>query len=130
MPKKSIRKENENMQQFKTYGTGVLLGDELLDAFPLFHGKAPVGHPYPQAFRQGATDDVYCYIERVCDDLVLLRRKLTNGSTISIDTCDFNMLNGGVGIAHLNMDNGDNRIANLAQVTEADARKLLMEFSS
>ena len=27
----------------------------LIEQFPLFHGKAPVGHPYPQAFTEGAT---------------------------------------------------------------------------
>ena len=39
------------------------------------------------------------------------------------------MLNGGAGIAHLNMNNGDNRVENLKWVQENEARiKLLMEF--
>ena len=42
--------------------------------------------------------------------------------------CEFAMLNGSVGIAHLNMDNGDNRVANLKYVTEAEARRLLLEY--
>ena len=77
--------------------------------------------------REEKTEYMYCYIERV-DDMVLLRRKLPSGRIISIDTCDSDMLNGGVGIAHLNMNNGDNRIENLKWVKEAEARKLLMEF--
>ena len=101
---------------------------ECRNEFPLFHGKAPPGHPYPQAFTKGAIDKDYCYIERVDDDLVLLRRKLPNGRVISIDTCDFAMLNGGGGIAHLDMNNGDNRVENLTWVKESEARKMLMEF--
>ena len=114
--------------QFKKDGTGSSIEDMLLREFPLFHGKAPPGHPYPQAFTEGATDKDYCYIERVDDDLVLLRRKLPSGRVISIDTCEFAMLNGGAGIAHLNMNNGDNRVENLKWVQENEARKLLMEF--
>ena len=38
---------------FKKDGTGV--DDELIRQFPIFRGKAPVGHPYPQAFTKGAT---------------------------------------------------------------------------
>lgn len=77
--------------------------------------------------REKKTEYMYCYIERV-DDMVLLRRKLPSGRVISIDTCDSAMLNGGAGIAHLNMNNGDNRVENLKWVKEAEARKLLMEF--
>lgn len=61
-------------------------------------------------------------------DLVLLRRKLPSGRIISIDTCDFTMLNGGYGIAHINMDNSDNRADNLKYVTEAEARQLLLQY--
>ena len=39
------------------------------------------------------------------------------------------MLNGGQGIAQLNMNNGDNRIVNLRWVNLAEACKLLMEFA-
>ena len=84
--------------------------------------------PTRQAFKEGATDEDYCYIERVDDDLVLLRRKLPSGRVISIDTCDFAMLNGGAGIAHLNMNNSDNRVKNLKWVKEGEARKMLMDF--
>ena len=62
------------------------------------------------------------------EDLVLLRRRLPSGRVISIDTCEFAMLNGSVGIAHRNMDNGDNRVANLKYVTEVEARRLLLEY--
>ena len=140
--KKSARKQCEKkndeaelskfiaaLAQFKKDGTGTHIEDQLLKEFPLFKGKAPPGHPYPQAFTEGATDKEYCYVERVDEDLVLLSRKLPSGRVISIDTGEnFEMLNGGCGIAHLNMDNGDNRVQNLAWVNEDQARKLLMEF--
>ena len=139
--KKSTRKQREKkndevdwhaftaaLEQFKKDGTGSAIEDTLLKEFPLFYGKAPAGHPYPQAFKEGATDEHYCYIERVDDDLVLLRRKLPSGRIISIDTCNFAMLNGGAGIAHLNMNNGDNRGENLKWVKEDEARKMLMDF--
>ena len=138
--KKSARKQREKkndeaewrtfivaLEQFKKDGTGSRIEDQLLKEFPLFHGKAPGGHPYPQAFTEGATDNEYCYIERV-DDLVLLRRKLPSSRIISIDTCDFAMLNGGTGIAHLNMNIGDKRVEILKSVKEAEARKMLMDF--
>ena len=70
-------------KQFKQDGTGSHIDNVLLKEFPLFHGKAPAGHPYPQAFKDGATDTDYCYIECVDDDLVLLRRKLPSGRVIS-----------------------------------------------
>ena len=118
-------------KQFKHDGTGSHIDNVLLKEFPLFHGKAPAGHPYPQAFKDGATDKDYCYIECVDDDLdslVLLRRKLPSGRVISIDTQWFAMLNGGAGIAHLNMNNSDNRVKNLKWVKEGEARKMLMDF--
>jgi len=40
------------LDQFKRDGTGV--DDELIRQFPIFHGTAPAGHPYPQAFTGGA----------------------------------------------------------------------------
>ena len=139
--KKSARKQHEKkndeaewrtftvaLEQFKKDGTGSHIEDQLLKEFPLFHGKAPEGHPYPQAFTEGATDKDYCYIERVDDDLVLLRRKLPSGRVISIDTCEFAMLNGGAGIAHINMNNGDNCVENLKWVNEGEARGLLMGY--
>ena len=117
----------EALAKFKEDGTGSRIDATLLAEFPLFHGKAPPGHPYPNAFKGGATDEKYCYVEAV-DGLVLLRRRLPNGRVINIDTCDFDMLNGGVGIAHINMNNGDNRVENLKMVTEAEARKMLLEY--
>ena len=53
------------LHQFKRDGTGV--DDELIRQFPIFHGKAPVGHPYPQAFTEGATviDDARADAERI-----------------------------------------------------------------
>ena len=114
-------------KQFKIHGTGSHVDDVLIKEFPLFYGKAPSGHPYPQAFTEGATDEHYCYVSLV-DDLVLLCRKLPSGRVISIDTREFAMLNGGTGVAHLNMNNGDNRLSNLRVVNESEGRKLLMEF--
>ena len=64
------------------------------------------------------------------DDLVLLRRELPSGRIIDIDTNDFDMLNDGIGIVHLNMNNGDNRIENLMWVKESQARKMLMPTAS
>ena len=53
------------LDQFKRDGTGV--DDELIRQFPIFYGKAPVGHPYPQAFTEGATviDNVRADAERI-----------------------------------------------------------------
>ena len=62
-------------KQFKQDGTGSHIDNVLLKEFPLFHGKAPAGHPYPQAFKDGATDKDYCYIECVDDDLDSLVKK-------------------------------------------------------
>ena len=136
--KKSARKQRESketelhafiaaLDQFKTDGTGSSIGHKLFKQFPLFHGSAPAGHPYPQAFTDTPTDLEYCLVQPVAD-LVLLSRILPSGRVISIDTCEFAMLNGGAGIAHLNMNNSDNRVENLKWVKEAEARKLLMEF--
>ena len=35
------------LEQFKKDGTGSRIDEELIKQFPLFHGKAPAGHPYP-----------------------------------------------------------------------------------
>ena len=53
---------------------------------------------------------------------------LPSGRTINIDTMDFAMLNGGQGLAHINMNNSDNRVSNLKYVPESEARKMLTEF--
>ena len=68
-----------------------------------------------------------CHVEKK-DGMVLLCRRLPSGRVISIDTMDGHMLNGGTGIAHLNFDNGDNRVENLEYVGEIEARKLLCGF--
>ena len=44
---------------------------------------------------------------------------LPSGRTIDIDTMDFAMLNGGQGLAHINMNNSDNRVNNLKYVSES-----------
>ena len=44
--------------------------------------------------------------------MTLLRRMRPSGRTINIDTMDFAMLNGGQGLAHINMNNSDNRVKN------------------
>ena len=66
-----------------------------------------------------------CYVEHV-DGLVLLRRRLPSGRIISIDTCNNDMLTGGYGIAHLDMNNANNVPSNLKWVNEAEARVLLL----
>lgn len=137
MPKRSARTERHDVDwrafinalgQFKKDGTGSRIDHELLSEFPLFHGKAPPGHPYPQAFTEAPSDDVYCFVRLVDEGVVLLSRHLPSGRVISIDTCEFAMLNGGVGIAHVNMDDRDNRVENLKYVTEAEARRMLAEY--
>ena len=138
--KKSARKQSEKkddevdwrafigaLGQFKKDGTGSPIDHELLEQFPLFHGSAPAGHPYPQAFTDTPSDPDYCFVQAV-DDMVLLRHILPSGRVISVDTCDFAMLNGGAGIAHLNMNSGDNRVSNLKEVKEAEARDLLLGY--
>ena len=69
-----------------------------------------------------------CYVEHM-DGLVLLRRKLPSGRVISIDTCNNDMLTGGYGIAHLDMNNANNIPSNLNWVNESEARALLLNFT-
>ena len=65
-----------------------------------------------------------CYFETV-DGMLLLRRKLQSGRVINIDA----MEGSGYFIAHLNMDNTDNRLKNLSgYINEEEARALLMGF--
>jgi hypothetical protein len=71
--------------------------------------------------------DDECYLEMVDDDLECLCRRLPSGRVIRIDTM-FQMMNGGVGMAHLNMNNMDNRPFNLGYVAEREARAMLMAF--
>ena len=85
------------------------------------------GRRAPPGPEKGTSDE--CFVETV-DDMVLLRRKLPSGRVISIDTVDGQMLRGGEGIAHVNMDNSDNNITNLRPVSEREARAMLMEFAA
>ena len=73
-----------------------------------------------------------CFVEVLGSrdgQMVVLSRRLPSGRMIHIDTMDGAMLNGGVGLAHLNMDNSNNRVTNLAFVNEQQARHILMSFS-
>ena len=115
--------------QFKKYGTGIEINDDLLANFPLFHGMAPLHHPYPQAFTIRIKTTKYLWVEKH-NGLVLLRRKLPSGRKISIDTNDFAMLNGGTGIAMEQfVRSGSNEVGHgIKYVSEEEARKLLLEF--
>ena len=76
--KKSARKQREKndedwlfiagLEQFKKDGTGSAIEDTLLKEFPLFYGKAPVGHPYPQAFKEGALSPLDCLFKHVASN--------------------------------------------------------------
>lgn len=116
------------LAQFKRDGTGSVVDDSLVDEFPLFEGRAPNGHPYPQAFEEPPDNDDFCFLERT-DGEVLLCRKLPSGRVIFVDTMHYEMLNNGYGIAHKNMDTKDNCIKNLMHVKEAEARAMLLAFT-
>ena len=81
-------------KQFKQDGTGSHIDNVLLKEFPLFHGKAPAGHPYPQAFKDGATDTDYCYIECVDDDLDSLVHLLHRNVSCRAAVSSRSILNG------------------------------------
>lgn len=123
------RLELASLAVFKQDGTDLRMDSELTKRLPLFTGKAPAGHPYLQAFTEGASDEAFCFDVFEGKDVILLRRKLPSGRVISVDTCGFDMLNGGQGLAHFNMNSGDNIPANLKWVRESEARKLLMDFT-
>ena len=71
-----------------------------------------------------------CFKKTVGGDMpmVLLCRELPTGRVINIDSVDGQMFRGGVGIAHVNMNNGDHRSSNLQMVYEIEARRMLMNF--
>ena len=72
-----------------------------------------------------------CYIDHIGGDdcpMICLSRKLPSGRIIRVDTQNNAMLTGGLGIAHVNMNNGDDRFTNLKLVTEQEARQMLMAF--
>jgi hypothetical protein len=71
-----------------------------------------------------------CFKKTVGGDMpmVLLCRELPTGRVITIDSVDGQMFRGGVGIAHVNMNNGDHKSSNLLMVYEIEARRMLMEF--
>ena len=61
---------------------------------------------------------------------MLLSRTLPSGRVINIDTGENGiMMRGGLGIANLDMNNGNFCASNLAFVDEPTARKMLMDFS-
>ena len=77
-----------------------------------------------------AADDT-CFVEHIGGDdcpMICLSRKLPSGRIIRVDTQNNAMLTGGLGIAHVNMNNGDDRFTNLKLVTEQEARQMLMAF--
>ncbi len=115
--------------EFKKWGTGCEINDDLVAHFPLFPGMAPLHHPYPQAFSVRIKTTKFLWVERH-GDLVLLRRKLPSGRKISIDTNNFAMLNGGTGVAMEQfVRSGSNEVGHgIKHVTESEARKLLLEF--
>jgi hypothetical protein len=66
----------------------------------------------------------------------LLSRQLPSGRIINVDLGDWDdasqherAVSGGKGIAHLDMDNGNNIDSNIRYVTEAEGRRLLMGFT-
>ena len=72
-----------------------------------------------------------CFVEHIGGDdcpMICLSRKLPSGRIIRVDTQNNAMLTGGLGIAHVNMNNGDDRVTNLKLVTEQEARQMLMAF--
>ena len=70
------------------------------------------------------------FVTTTTDGMVLLSRKLAGDRTIYIDCGPGGaMLRGGEGIAHRDMDNGNNHVDNLCSVREAEARKMLGAFA-
>lgn len=84
-------------------------------------------HPEPEAiFVEILVDS--CFLRQKCG-MMLLSRRLPSGRIINVDTCDGSMLRpGGVGTAHLNMNQADNSVDNRKWVQEGEARKLLMMY--
>jgi hypothetical protein len=70
-----------------------------------------------------------CFV-RNDQGMTLLSRTLPSGRVINIDTGENGiMMRGGLGIANLDMNNGNFCASNLAIVNEQTARKMLMDFS-
>ena len=69
-----------------------------------------------------------CFKRTVGGDMLCLSRALPSGRTINVDSVYGQLFRGGVGIAHVNMNNADNRPFNLKLVYEWEARRMLMEF--
>ena len=61
-------------------------------------------------------------------NLVLLFRRLESGRVICIDTNMGKMLVGGVGIAHIDMNNANNKLENLRMVCLREAINMLRNF--
>ena len=67
-------------------------------------------------------------ISREKENLVLLYRRLESGRVICIDTNMGRMLTGGVGIAHIDMNNANNELKNLRLVRLRTACDMLRNF--
>ena len=102
-PKRSVPDDNIKVYHPSTYTGGPVDGAILTDSIYYFKNSKK-GRPQP-------------YMEELLDWLLVKTGK------VFMAVCS-----GGAGIAHLNMNNGDNRVENLKCVGEAEARKLLMEF--
>ena len=61
-------------------------------------------------------------------NLVLLFRRLESGRVICIDTNMGKMLVGGIGIAHIDMNNANNKLQNLRMVRLREAINMLRNF--
>ena len=69
----AIQKEHRKQREKKNdevdwHAFTAALEDTLLKEFPLFYGKAPVGHPYPQAFKEGALSPLDCLFKHVASN--------------------------------------------------------------
>jgi len=118
----------EKMKQFKQDGSGCEINRDMLASFPLFPGKAPAGHLYPQAFNVRLKTTYYLWVEEK-NGRVLLRRKLPSSRKISIDTRNYQMLNGGKGhLLCLDAIKPDGYEKEGRDVTEAEARKILIDY--
>ena len=113
----SALSESRNQELLDEYAVKCLPSTTLLELAPGF------------SFTPAADDT--CFVEHIGGDdfpMICLSRKLPSGRIIRVDTQNNAMLTGGLGIAHVNMNNGDDRFTNLKLVTEQEARQMLMAF--
>ena len=111
-------------EQFKKDGTGSHIEDQLLKEFPLFHGIAPPGHPYPQASTKSTATSSVSTTTWSCCAVSCRERPRHLDRHLQLCNAQWQRRH----LAHLNMNNGDNRVENLKWVNEDEARKLLMDF--